>query len=82
MRVFTYSEARQKLSAVLDLARSEEVIIKRRGGEAFTVFAKTLEDVSPVDVQGIKTHATTHDILDAVQSSRSGEHTLPIKNSN
>ncbi len=25
MRVFTYSEARQKLSAVLDLARSEEV---------------------------------------------------------
>lgn len=32
MKVFTYSEARQKLSTVLDLARSEEVMIKRRGG--------------------------------------------------
>ncbi|MFC1535127.1 type II toxin-antitoxin system Phd/YefM family antitoxin [Thermodesulfobacteriota bacterium] len=35
MKVYTYSEARQKLSKVLDTARSEEVIIKRRGGGNF-----------------------------------------------
>jgi len=35
MKVFTYSEARQKFSKVLDIARSEEVIIKRRRGETF-----------------------------------------------
>ncbi len=71
MRVFTYSEARQKLSSVLDLARSEEVIIKRKGGETFTVFAKETKAVSPFDVQGVKTNATTDDIIEAVRCSRS-----------
>lgn len=40
MKVYTYSEARQKLSTVLDMAKSEEVIIKRRGGELFKVVFK------------------------------------------
>ncbi len=71
MKVFTYSEARQKLSTVLDLARSEEVVIKRRGGEIFTVFFKQVKQSSPFDVPGIKTRATTNDILDAIQDSRS-----------
>ena len=71
MKVFTYSEARQKLSTVLDLARSEEVVIKRRGGETFTVVFKQVKQFSPFDVPGIKTRATTNDILDAIQDSRS-----------
>lgn len=70
MKVYTYSEARQKLSKVLDTARSEEVIIKRRGGETFTlVFKKSSK--SPFDVPGIKTKATIKDIIDAVRESRS-----------
>ncbi len=70
MKVYTYSEARQKFSKVLDTARSEEVIIKRRGGETFTlVFKKSSK--SPFDVPGIKTRATTKDIIDAVRESRS-----------
>ncbi len=69
MKVYTYSEARQKLATVLDLAKSEEVIIKRRGGETFKiVFSKSSK--SPFDVAGIKTKATTKDILDAVKESR------------
>ena len=69
MKVYTYSEARQKLSEVLDIARSEEVIIKRRGGETFTlVFKKSPK--SPFDVAGIKTKATTKDIINAVRESR------------
>lgn len=70
MKVFTYSEARQKLSTVLDLARSEEVIIKRRGGETFTVVFRQTSD-SPFDVPGIDTKVTTEDILSAVGESRS-----------
>ena len=71
MKVYTYSEARQKFSAVLDLAKSEDVIIKRRGGETFKiVFTKSAK--SPFDVAGIKTKATTKDILDAIKESRSG----------
>ena len=71
MQVYTYSEARQKLSTVLDMARSEEVIIKRRGGEFFKVIFKKSSPSSPFDVAGIKTNATTKDILDAIRDSRS-----------
>jgi len=70
MKVYTYSEARQKFSKVLDTARSEEVIIKRRGGETFTIVFKK-SSKSPFDVPGIKTRATTKDIIDAVRESRS-----------
>ncbi|TWI68175.1 antitoxin Phd_YefM of type II toxin-antitoxin system [Desulfobotulus alkaliphilus] len=71
MKVYTYSEARKNFSTVLDLAKSEDVIIKRRGGETFKiVFTKSPK--SPFDVTGIKTKATTQDILDAVKESRAG----------
>jgi prevent-host-death family protein len=69
MKVYTYSEARQRFAEVLNIARSEEVIIKRRGGETFTiVFKKTPK--SPFDIPGVKTNATTKDILEAVKDSR------------
>lgn len=70
MKVYTYSEARQRLSEVLNIARTEEVIIKRRGGETFSIIFKK-SPKSPFDVPGIKTRATTKDILDAIKESRS-----------
>ncbi len=70
MKVYTYSEARQKLSMILDMAKSEEVIIKRRGGESFKVVFKQSKK-SPFDVPGLKTRVTTEDILDAIHESRS-----------
>jgi prevent-host-death family protein len=70
MKVFTYSEARQRFSSVLDTARKEEVLIKRRGGELFSLTYKTTSK-SPFDVPSIKTKATTADILDAIRESRS-----------
>ncbi len=69
MKVYTYSEARQRLAYVLNIARTEEVIIKRRGGEAFSIIFKKNKK-SPFDVPGIKTKATTKDILEAVRESR------------
>ena len=70
MKVYTYSVARQRLSEVLDIARTEEVIIKRRGVENFSIILKKTPK-SPFDIRGIKTRATTNDILDAVRESRS-----------
>jgi prevent-host-death family protein len=70
MKVYTYSEARQRLSEVLNIARTEEVIIRRRGGESFSVIYKKIQK-SPFDVPGINTRATTRDILDAIKDSRS-----------
>ena len=69
MKVYTYSEARQRLSDVLNTARSEEVIIKRRGGETFSIIYRKSQK-SPFDVPGIQTKATTKDILTAVRESR------------
>jgi prevent-host-death family protein len=69
MKVYTYSEARQRLAEVLNIARSEEVVIKRRGGEIFSIIFRKSKK-SPFDVPGIKTKATTKDILAAVRESR------------
>jgi len=70
--ICSISQARQKLSEIPDPARSEEVIIKRRCGESFIIRYKYLPK-SRFDVAGIRTKATTGDILDAVRESRSGE---------
>ncbi|HOE11901.1 MAG TPA: type II toxin-antitoxin system Phd/YefM family antitoxin [bacterium] len=72
MKVYTYSEARQRLARLLDTARKEEVLIRRRGEETFSITYKTVPK-SPFDVPGIATKATTADILEAIRESRSGE---------
>jgi prevent-host-death family protein len=69
MKVYTYSEARQRFAEVLNIARTEEVIIKRRGGETFAILYRK-SSKSPFDVPGIKTKASTQDILDAIGESR------------
>jgi prevent-host-death family protein len=71
MRVYTYSEARRRFAEVLNIARTEDVIIKRRGGETFTLSYRQMK-ASPFDVPGIQTQASTQDILDAIQASRAG----------
>jgi prevent-host-death family protein len=69
MKVYTYSEARQRFSDVLNTARKEEVIIKRKGGETFTIIFRKSKK-SPFEISGIKTKATTKNILDAIRESR------------
>ena len=69
MRVFSCSEARRRLAEILDTARKEEVLITRRGGDTFSLTYRKATK-SPFDVPGIKTKATTQDILDAVKESR------------
>ncbi len=70
MKVYTYSQARQNLAEVLNQSKDEEVVIRRRGGDAFVVTPKPREG-SPFDVPGVKTGATTKDILSALKESRS-----------
>jgi len=72
MKVFTYSEARQNLSKLLNIAQKEEVEIRRRDGTTFSLVSKRKKGKSPFDVSGIKTKATTKDILKAVRESRLG----------
>ncbi len=70
MKVYTYSQARQNLAAVLNQSKDEDVLIRRRSGDSFVVFPKPRQG-SPFDVPGVKTKATTSDVLSAVRESRS-----------
>ena len=74
MKVFTYSEARQNLSKLLLLAQKEEIEIRRKDGAIFSLISKKKKEKSPFDISGIKTKATTQDILDAIRDSRSDNH--------
>lgn len=69
MKIYTYSEARKRLAEVLNIARKEDVIIKRRGDETFTITYRQ-KSKSPFDIPGIGTRATTSDILEAIRESR------------
>ncbi len=69
MKIYTYSQARQQLSEVLNTAEHEEVVIRRKDGRSFSVVQKTMKS-SPFDIPGIKTQATTKDILNAISESR------------
>jgi len=72
MKVYTYSTARAKLSSVLDESKTEEIVIKRRKGELYTVTPKTAFLRSPFDIpsSGLKTNFTVEDIVGMVRESR------------
>lgn len=69
MRVFTYSEARRRLAEVLDLAENDEVVIKRRNGETFSL-KRIRKAVSPLDIEGLKLDVSTTELVAAVRESR------------
>lgn len=69
MKIYTYSQARQNLSELLDQAQNEEVLIRRRDGATFSIVPKRLPK-SPFDVKGIKANVSMRDILAAVEESR------------
>lgn len=73
MKVYTYSEARQRLARVLDEARAGgEIRIKRRDGTEFAV--RPVEPgKSPLDVPGVDTGLEKADILAAIRESRERE---------
>ncbi|MCI5147094.1 MAG: type II toxin-antitoxin system Phd/YefM family antitoxin [Candidatus Electrothrix sp. AR3] len=73
MDVFTYSEARQKLSAVLDRAQhTGKVLIRRKDGRTYSLVPEK-NVVSPVDVPSIKARVSTEEIVDIVRSGRERE---------
>jgi hypothetical protein len=70
MQVYTYSEARQNLAALLERAAAEGgVIIKRRDGASFVV-KKESPSRSPLDVGTVDARLTRDEIVDAVREGR------------
>lgn len=70
MKVFTYSEARQNLASVLDIAQQDgAVMIRRRGGQSF-VLRPDFPQRSPLDVEGVDLGVTTDEIVATVREGR------------
>jgi len=69
MRVFTYSEARKRLAEVLDMAREDEVIIRRRNGDTFSL-TRVQKQASVLDIDGFEVDVTTQELVAAVRESR------------
>jgi hypothetical protein len=70
MKVYTYSEARQRLAALLEKARREgSVRIRRRDGQVFVVHPQVASG-SPLDVGGVNLGLSRDEIVDLVREGR------------
>lgn len=71
MKVYTYSEARQKLALVLEQAQKEGAVrIRRKDGRCFVIKPEPSTSGSPLDVEGVDLDLTTEEILDFIREGR------------
>ena len=70
MSTYTFSEARQKLSSVLEKARKDgQVLIKRKDGSVFVIKPVTISG-SPLNVKGVDLNLTAEEIVEIVREIR------------
>lgn len=70
MEVYTYSEAKQNLSNILDKAvRKGKVFIKGKDGKLF-IIREVSPDQSPLEVKGVKSNISRSEIIKAIKESR------------
>jgi len=71
MRVYNYLEAQQDLSAVLNTALKQDVIVRKQNGQRFKIVPmKENINQSPFDVLGINTNITTEELVETLKQSR------------
>jgi prevent-host-death family protein len=74
MRIYTYSEARQKLADVLDQAVEDgEVRIRRRDGTVFVIRPEVSEQ-SPLDVEGVDVEFGVDEMLSFIREGRESRY--------
>jgi hypothetical protein len=71
LEVYTYSEARQNMAALLDKAdRGECIRIRRKDGHLYELRSAT-EPRSPLDVEGVDLGVSSEEIVGIIRESRS-----------
>jgi len=71
VKVYTFSQARQQLAALLNQAKREgKVRIRRRDGQEFVVEPVSEEPLSPFDVAGLDLAVSVTEIVDVVREGR------------
>ena len=74
MIVYTYSEARQNLSTLLEqAAREGDVRIRRKDGQVFVVCPAPV-DRSPLDIESVDLGLSAEEIVAFVRESRERRH--------
>ena len=72
MTVYTYSQARQNFSSLLNTASKDgEVLVRRKDGSLFSIRPQ-MRNKSPLDIKGIRSKMATSEIVDIIRESRSG----------
>jgi hypothetical protein len=70
MRVYTFSEARQKFASVLNRAKLDgKVLIKRKDGSLFEIHPVKRKD-SPLDVEGADLDLSAGEIVETIREMR------------
>ena len=70
METYSYSEARQKLSSVLDKAESTgKVLIRRRDGRTYALVPERTP-TSPLDVPSVEANMSTKEVVSLIRSER------------
>ncbi len=70
MRVYTYSEARQNLASLLEVAQKDGAVrIRRKDGQSFVLQPESSE-ASPLDVEGVDLDVTTDEIVNMIREGR------------
>ena len=70
MEIYSYSEARQKLSSVLDEAESTgKVFIRRRDGRTYSLVPESMPD-SPLDVPSVNANISTQEVVELIRRER------------
>ena len=70
MQIYTYSQARQKLSDVLKEAEtSGKVLIRRKDGSTFALIPEKNKK-SPLDVPSVKAKITSREIVEIIRKGR------------
>jgi len=70
MNTYTYSQARQKLAALLEKVKNEgKVLITRKDGSVFELKSLS-EKRSPLDVKGIDIKINREEIIDILKEVR------------
>lgn len=71
MTIYTYSQARQNFSEVLERASTEgEVQILKRDGSLFSIVPQTPKKRSPFDVKGVKVNIGVEQLVEIIRESR------------
>jgi len=70
MTIYSYSQARQNFSSLLNQAKEEgEVMIKRRDGSTFILKPISVQ-YSPLDIKGINIDISREEIVDVQREIR------------